>query len=125
MSYFGKSLSFGLTIALTCVLPSTVEGQSLSFLKRLPAAPPPWNSTTVAGDASGIYTADGDNLLHKYDRDGAEIWSLRFENLRLIRALATSGAGLYVGGATYNNVETGAAGSSAAESYVRLYDERS
>ena len=124
MSYFGKLLWFGLSIALICVLPSTLEAQSLSFLKMLPAAPPAWNSTAVASDASGIYTAEGENVLHKYDRDGAEIWSLRFENLRLIRALATSGAGLYVGGATYNNVVPGPSGSSAAESYVRLYDER-
>src|SRR5687768_12230459 len=104
MVYLGRLLSFGLASVLTGIWCATVEGQSLSFLRTLPAAPPAWNSTAVASDVSGIYIAEGDNVLHKYDRDGGEIWSLRFENLRLIRAIATYGTSVYVGGATYNNV---------------------
>src|SRR5262249_48341536 len=95
-----------------------------SFLRTLPAAPPPWNSTAVAGADSGIYIAEGDSVLHKYDRDGAEIWSLRFEKLQLIRAVAAYGSGVYIGGATYNNVVPGPPGTAAAESLIRLYDDQ-
>ena len=124
MPYFEKLLSFSVALTLTGVWPATLEAQSLSFMRMLPAGPPPWNSTAVASDASGIYIADGDSILRKYDYDGAEIWSLRFENLRLIRALAAYGANLYVGGANYNNVAPGPSGTSAAESFIRLYDRQ-
>src|SRR5262245_52535325 len=120
MPYLRELLSFGFALTLISGLPVTVEAQSLSFLRMLAAGPPPWNSTTVSGAESGIYIAEGDNVVHKYDRDGTETWSLRFENLRLIRAVAAHGTGVYIGGATYNNVVPGPPGTSAAESFIRL-----
>ena len=80
-----KVLGFALT--LVGVWPAIVEGQSLSFLKTLPAGPPPWNAAAAAGDATGIYIAESDTFLRKYDRDGAEIWSRKLE--AQIRGMAT------------------------------------
>ena len=102
------AIGFGLTLA--GVWPAILTGQSLSFLKTLPAAPPPWGAAAAAADASGIYIAEGITSLRKYDRDGAEIWSRGLEGLH-IRAMAAHAAGVYAGGI--------AAGT---ESFVRLYD---
>jgi uncharacterized protein (TIGR03437 family) len=101
-------LGFALTLA--GVWPAAVEGQSLSFLKTLPAGPPAWNASASAGDATGIYIAEGDMSLRKFDRDGVEIWSRKLQGLQ-IRSMATHDAGVYVGGLTQNN-----------ESLIRLYD---
>lgn len=101
---------FGFALALAGVSPAILTGQSLSFLKTLPAAPPPWGAAAAAGDASGIYIAEGVTSLRKYDRDGAEIWSRGLEGLH-IRAMATHAAGVYAGGLV-----------AGAESFVRLYD---
>ena len=111
---------FGFALMLVGVSPAIVEGQSLSFLKTLEAGPPAWNAAGTAGDASGIYIAESDTSLRKYDRDGTEIWSRRLE--AQIRGMATSGAGLYVAGLAYNNVVPGPGGTSNIESFVRLYD---
>ena len=101
---------FGLGLSPAGVWPASIKGQSLSFLKTLPAAPPPWGAEAAAGDASGIYIAEGVAFLRKYDRDGAEIWSRGLEGLH-IRGMATHAAGVYAGGIV-----------AGAESFVRLYD---
>src|SRR4051794_5309234 len=111
----------GLALMLAGVWPGIVEGQSLSFLKTLPAGPPPWNAAAAAGDASGIYIAESDTFLRKYDRDGVEIWSRRLDGFQ-IRSMATSEAGVYVGGLTQNNTVPGPQGTASVESLIRLYD---
>src|SRR5450759_4997632 len=83
----------GFALTLVGVWPAIVEGQSLSFLKTLPAGPPPWSAAAAAGDASGIYIAESDTFLRKYDRDGVEIWSRRLA--AQIRGMATHDAGVY------------------------------
>ena len=87
----------GFALALVGVWPAIAEAQSLSFLKTLPAGPPPWNAAAAAADATGIYIAESDTFLRKYDRDGVAIWSRRLEGLQ-IRGMATNDAGVYVGG---------------------------
>ena len=103
-------LVFGFGLTLAGVWTAILTGQSLSFLKTLPAAPPPWGAAAVAGDASGIYVAEVVTFLRKYDRDGAQIWSRGLEGLH-IRGMATHAAGVYAGGIA-----------GGAESFVRLYD---
>jgi hypothetical protein len=110
----------GFALALVGVWPAIAEAQSLSFLKTLPAGPPPWNAAAAAADATGIYIAESDTFLRKYDRDGAEIWSRKFE--AQIRAMATHDAGVYVGGLTQNNTPPGPHGTASIESLIRLYD---
>lgn len=119
MAYFGKLLWFGFAATMAAVWPAAVEGQSLSYLKTLPAGPPPWSAAAAAGDASGIYIAEGDTFLRKYDREGAEIWSRRFD--AHIRSMATHDAGVYVGGLT-SNVLPGQQRVGTTDAFVRLYD---
>src|SRR3954453_20709139 len=110
-----KGLGFG--VALVGVWPAIA--QSLSFLKTLPAGPPPGNAAAAAADATGIYIAESDTFLRKYDRDGVEIWSRRLE--AQIRAMATHDAGVYVGGIT-SNVLPGQQRVGTNDAFVRLYD---
>lgn len=111
----------GFAVMMAGVWPGVVEGQSLSFLKTLPAGPPPWNAAAAAADGSGIYIAEADTFLRKYDREGAEIWSRRLEGFQ-IRSMATSAAGVYVGGLTQNYTPPGPYGTASVESVIRLYD---
>jgi len=120
MFCFRNLLRFGVALALAAVGPAIVAGQSLTFLKTLPAAPPPWIATAAAGDASGIYIVEADKFLRKYDRDGAELWSRPLEGLN-IRSMATSAAGVYVGGLT-QTIAPDPQRSVTIETLIRLYD---
>jgi hypothetical protein len=70
----------GFALALVGVWPAIAGAQSLSFLKTLPAGPPPWNAAAAAADATGIYIAESDRFLRKYDRDGAGWRKLGFSD---------------------------------------------
>src|SRR3954453_22214464 len=109
----------GFALALVGVLSAIVEAQSLSFFKTLPAGPPPWSAAAAAGDPSGIYIAESDTFLRKYDREGVEIWSRRLE--AQIRSMATHDAGVYVGGIT-SGVLPGEVRVGTNDAFVRLYD---
>jgi uncharacterized protein (TIGR03437 family) len=112
----------GFALALVGVWPAIAEAQSLSFFKTLPAGPPPWSAAAAVADATGIYIAESVTFLRKYDRDGVEIWSRALDEGLLIRSMATSAVGVYVGGLTRNYTSPGPHGTGSVESFIRLYD---